>query len=150
MRKAFTLIEVMVAVVIISVVIMALIELLANSSHNFTSLGKKSQMNQYLSFFHSPSRHGFRDKESTLYDLVEDFDIESELKQELKSIKVEVVYQELKSIDMGDYDPEEEVQEEDVSLEDEEQVNSRMVFEIGKTVLKIESSSVALLRMREK
>ncbi len=148
MRKGFTLIEVMVAVVIISVVIMALIELLANSSHNFSTLGKKSQINQYLSFFHSPSRYGFTDKEGTLYDLVENFDIESELKQELKSIKVDMVYQEVKSIDMADYNAEEETEESDI--EGEEQVNSAMAFEIGKTVLKMQSSSVAILRMRER
>lgn len=150
MLRAFTLIEVMVAVVIISVVIMALIELLANNSHNFSTLDKKAQTNQYLSFFHSPSRYGFTDKQTTLYDLLKDFDLESELKEDLKAIKVNLIYQEIDSIDMSDYNPDEGEETEETQEDKEEQANSTMAFEIGKTVLKIDDASVSMLRIKEK
>lgn len=148
MLRAFTLIEVMVAVVIISVVIMALMELFANNSHNFSVLSKKGQTNQYLSFLNSPSEYGFNDKHTTLYDLLKDFDVENELRRELKSIKVDLVYQELDSINMDEYSPEEdkEIQESD----EEQRANSSMVFEIGKTILKVNDTSVSMLRIKEK
>lgn len=147
MLRAFTLVEVMVAVVIISVVIMALIKLFANNSHIFSTLSDKSKNNQYLSFLVSPSQYGFTDKKTTLYTLVEEFDIESELKRELKSIKVKLLYQELDSIDMGEseFEPESEIQEDDI----EKEASSNMVFEIGKTVLKVEETSVSMLRIKQ-
>ena len=148
MLRAFTLIEVMVAVVIISVVIMALMELFANNSHNFSILSKKGQTNQYLSFLNSPSEYGFNDKHTTLYDLLKDFDVENKLRRELKSIKVDLVYQELDRINMDGYTSEEE---NEIEEEDKEQrVNSSMVFEIGKTILKVDDTSVSMLRIKER
>jgi len=146
MRKAaFTLIEVMVAVVIISVVIMALIKLFANNSHIFSTLDNKSQSNQYLSFLISPSDYGLENKETTLYDLVKEFDIEDDLRRELKNIKVKLLYQELDTIDVGEYEADVESQEEQT----EEKASSSMVFEVGKTILKINNSSVSMLRIKQ-
>jgi len=146
MRKAaFTLIEVMVAVVIISVVIMALIKLFANNSHIFSTLDNKSQSNQYLSLLISPSDYGLENKESTLYDLVKEFDIEDDLRRELKNIKVKLLYQELDTIDVGEYEADVEPQEEQT----EEKASSSMVFEVGKTILKINNSSVSMLRIKQ-
>lgn len=149
--KAFTLIEVMVAVVIISVVIMALIKLFANNTHIFSSLNAKSKNTQYLSFLVSPSDYGFEDKEITLYDLVKEFDIESELKRDLKNIKVKLLYQEVDTIDTAEYDFEAESKPESEAIEDnkEERANSNMIFEIGKTVLKVEDSSLYMLRIKQ-
>ena len=151
LSRAFTLIEVMVAVVIISVVIMALIKLFANNSHIFSTLSDKSKNNQYLSFLVSPSHYGFADKDTTLYDLIKEFDIQSGLKRELKSVKVKLLYQELDSIDMAEYDSEDEDESESETEEDntQERANSNMIFEIGKTVLKIEDASVSMLRIKQ-
>ena len=141
-RQAFTLIEVMVSVVIISIVIMALLELFANNSHIFSSLSKKSQTDQYMSFVIANPDYGFEDKTATLYDLVKEFDIESELKRELKAQKIELIYQELESIDMSE-------SELDVENEDElEKSSSSMVFEIGKSIVKLPDSSTSLLRIK--
>ena len=142
MRKAFTLIEVMIAVVIISIVIMALIQMFANNTHIFSSLKSKSKINSYVSLFIANDDYGLRDKELDLYDLVSDFKLESELRQELRDTKVEVVYKELDSIDMREY-------EEDSNLDEESQtqVNSGLVFEIGRSTLKIKDSSASLLRI---
>ncbi len=150
MRKGFTLIEVMIAVVIISTVIMALLEMFANNIHIFSTLTKKTQINQYSSFFISNPEQGLEKEDAlTLYDLIEDFDVEDELRRELKEVKIKIVYQELETIDMSDFDgSEEEIDETENSDEEEKEVNSNMVFEIGKTVLKFDDSSVALLRLR--
>ena len=124
MRKAFTLIEVMVAVVIISVVIMALLQMKGNSSHIFLELNKRVEVTQFSSFFTANKNYGFENKSISLDMLLDDFEVESDLRRELKSVKSEVIYQEIKNIEAD------------------------MVLEIGQSVLKTDKSSVGLLRLR--
>lgn len=134
MRRGFTLIEVMVAVLIISVVIMALFQMRGNSSHIFLNINKKLQTNQYMSFLISNTDYGFEKKNITLDMLLDDFDVESDLKLELKKVKVQVEYQELKQIDMSE--------------QNDENITSNVIFEVGKTILKSDLSSASLLRFR--
>jgi len=134
MRKGFTLLEVMVAVLIISVVIMALLEMKGHSAHIFSSLAHKLEINQYLSFLTSNDDYGFEKDSITADKLLSDFDVERDLRQALKKVKVDLVYQELDSIDLSE--------------QDDENLSSTIVFEIGKSVLKTDSSSVSLPRIR--
>lgn len=135
LRDAFTLIEVMVAVMIISVVIMALIEMFANNTHIFMSLKKQTKTNQYSSLLISNQNYGFEDKNIYLDDLVSDFNLENDLRRELKEIKTKVIYQELQTIDTAEQDLEEDT-------------NASIVFEVGKSTIKFEDSSIAMLRLR--
>lgn len=143
-RHAFTLIEVMVAVMLVSVVIMALLQLFANNTHIFSSLEKKSQTNQYLSFLVTNPQYGFEDKRGTLYDVVSDFDLQDELRHELKNIKAELVYKELEVIDLKEFAAETNSSQN----EELQETNADMIFEIGSSVIKLEESSGALLRLR--
>jgi prepilin-type N-terminal cleavage/methylation domain-containing protein len=151
-RGAFTLIEVMISVVIISTVITALLELFSNNTHIFSTLEKQNRSNQSLSFMLSNNDYGFNDEKLTLYDLVADFDLENDLRQKLKNEKVEIVYQELDSIDMSEYDPDEDennpINDDEINPNEEEQGSSDLVFEIGKTILKSKDSSSSMLRIR--
>ena len=137
-RGGFTLIEVMVSVVIISTVILALLELISNNGHIFSLLSQKSKSNQYISLIIANSDYGREDKRATLYDLVREFDIESDLRHELKAQKVEIIYQKLESIDMS----------ESTKNEKEDSSGNSMIFEIGKTVIKSQESSISLLRVQ--
>jgi len=134
MRKAFTLVEVMVAVLIISIVIMALLQMKGHSAHIFSSLIQKLETNQYLSFLVSNDDYGFEQDTMTADSLVKDFDIDGDLRQSLKKVKVDLIYQELDSIDLDE--------------QDDENLSSGMVFEIGKTILKTDKASVSLPRIR--
>lgn len=134
MRKAFTLIEVMVAVLIISVVVMALFQMKGNSSHIFLNLTQKLETNQYLSFLISNDDYGFEQDTITADKLLEDFDLERDLRQNLKKVKVDLIYQKLEDIDMNE--------------QEDENLSSGMIFEIGKTILKTEKSSASLPRIR--
>jgi len=139
-RSAFTLIEVMVSVMIISVVIMALLKMYANNTHIFTSLKKQIITNEYSSFLISNANYGFEDKHLDLYKLLDTFDVESDLRRKLKSQKVELRYEVLRSIDLSEQDDGEE----------EGQGNSGLVLEIGRDVLKNKNFSVALMRLQIK
>ncbi len=133
-KNAFTLVEVMVAVMIISVVLMALLHMQGNTTHIFSKLQNKLKANQYTSFFISNPNYGFKRESVDLDDVLSDFIVEDDLRKELKNIKVEVEYKEVKQLDMSE--------------SDEEDVSSRMILEVGKTILKIDNSSSSLVRFR--
>ncbi len=137
-RDAFTLIEVMVAVLIISVVIMALIEMQGNTAHTFLKFNKQLKTTQYLSYLLSNKNYGFDESKIDLDELLSEFRVEDELRRELKEIKVKISYDEIDTIDFSESDEE----------EGEEEVSTGMVFEIGKTNLELEDSSLSLVRFR--
>ncbi len=149
-KRAFTLIEVMVAVMIISVVILALLQMFANNTHIFSQLTKQAKMNQYASLFLANPDYGFETKHVNLDDLVSDFKVNDAINSELKKSKVEIVYQKIKQIDMSEYNDKNREKEKLEPSKENQTVHSNMVFEIGKTVLKTDKSSIALLRLKVK
>ena len=138
----------MVAVMIISVVILALLQMFANNTHIFSQLTKQAKINQYASLFLANSDYGFETKSVYLDDLVSDFKVNDALISELKNSKVEIVYQKIEQIDMSEYDDKNREKEKLELSKENKTVNSNMIFEIGKTVLKTDKSSIALLRLR--
>ena len=146
MRKGFTLIEVMVAVLIISVVIATLMQMRGNSTHIFLELDKKSKINQFSSFFIANNKYGFENKNTSLDELISDYVVEDDLGRELRNTKVNVIYQKIDTIDMSEFG-----MGASSDSEDDENTNtatSTMVFEIGKSILKTKDSSSAILRLR--
>lgn len=142
-KEGFTLIEVMVAVMILSVVVMALMQMYANNTHIFSSLEKQSKTNQYSSFLIGNDTYGFEDTSISLDDLVQDFDIHNDLRRKLKEIKVELRYKELDRIDLS-----EASSTKDENLKSEN--SSGMVLEVGRSILKAENASSSLLRFKIK
>ena len=144
-KDAFTLLEVMIAVVIISVVIMALLQMNGNRAHMFLEISKKNKINQYSSLLLFNPNYGFENKRIFLDRLVADFKIEDELRNKLKSINAQIIYQKLGSIEMG---KQQNTDAEIVDNKNVKHVNSNVVFEISKTILKTPQSSIGLLRIR--
>lgn len=128
----------MVAVMIISVVIMALLKMYANNTHIFTAIKEQIKTNEYSALLISNANYGFEDKHLYLYDLVDDYDLESDLRRELKAKKVDLIYEVVRSIDLSEQD------------ENDEASNSGLVLEIGRDVLKSKDFSVALMRLQLK
>jgi len=127
MRKGFTLIEVMIAGMIISVVILGLIRLFANNTHAFMQLDKKVHRNHYLSTLFAMQKYGFEEKTTTMHELLNEFEVEDDLRRELKNIRVDLAYQKLEVVDLKKPD---------------------MVFEIGKSILKFDDTSLSLMRVK--
>jgi prepilin-type N-terminal cleavage/methylation domain-containing protein len=143
-RSAFTLIEVMVAVMIVSVVIAALLHMRGDASNKLLQIKEMMQTNQYDSFLLSlKDKYGFEKSSVDMYTLVEDFDLESDLRRRLKAIKVKLDYDELQSIDTN------ELEESDAQMDDNvEESMSGIVFEIGKSSYETESFNGWLIRVR--
>ncbi len=89
MRSAFTLVEVLVAVVIATIVGAGLLQLNSNYSNLFGQIQKKSSSSEVMSIFglHADLKYNRTDK--TLYDLLEDdYEIENDdLRKYLKDQK---------------------------------------------------------------
>lgn len=141
-KRAFTLIEVMVAVMIISVVIMALLKMYSNNAHIFNSIKQEIKTNQYVSLLIGNDEYGFEKKHIVMYDLVKDFDVENDLRRKLKSLKTDIIYTEVDSIDLS------EDTEEDTGSESKS--SSGVVLEIGRDTLKTETFTTSITRLRIK
>ena len=99
-RKAFTLIEVMVAVMIVSVVIAALLKLRGDTNHLFMQIQQSQKQSTTGTFLLWNRNYGLDDSSTNLYRLVENFDIDDDLRRELKNIKVEIKYKRIKDIEL--------------------------------------------------
>jgi len=123
-RRAFTLMEVMVAVMIVSVVIAALLELRGNTNHLFFKL-QGVQNKSYLSSFLLWNRdYGLQKSNTNLYSLVDDFLLDDEVRRELKDMKVTIEYKRLRDMGFNDFN-----------------------LEIGRTVLQGDDFEVTLKRI---
>jgi len=148
-KSAFTLIEVMIAVMIISIVIAALLEMQGNTNFKFIQIKKMMHTSQYNSFLLSHNgNYGFEDEKLDMKRLVDNFDLESDLRRQLKALKVEIIYEELSTIDTSEF--EDGGAEEDENGEEIEQQNSStgIIFEIGKSILKTKEFDTHLIRVR--
>lgn len=147
-RAAFTLIEVMVAVMIVSLVIGALLQMRGGVTNKYFTLSKMLQTNQYNSFLLSTdNKYGFEESNLDMKRLVDDFELESDLRRSLSAMKVKIDYEELESIDTSSFMLDDENRTEEAPSQ-EGNSPSGVIFEIGKTVLKTETFTSSLIRVR--
>ena len=130
-RNAFTLMEVMIAVMIVSVVIASILQMRGNSSFIYERIEKNAKVNQYLSFLIDNQDFGYEKKTTTMKNLCDEFKLDSELRREFADIKLKLDYKKLDVLDMSEYDE-----------------NSQLVIESGNSILSTPSSSASLLRIR--
>jgi prepilin-type N-terminal cleavage/methylation domain-containing protein len=147
----FTLLEVLVAVMIIAVVIGSLIQLFANNSNTFASIPQRILHTNTTSLLLGNEVYGFQKDKTDLAELVKDFKIDDDLRRKLKNIKAEIIYSEVTTIDFGDAS--ESIAEEASSktggetlVKDAADVSNSM--EIGRTTLKIKDQSSSFIRIK--
>ncbi len=132
--------EVMVAVLIVSVVIAALLQMRGDTAQKFFSLQKMMQTNQYNSFLLGVSdKYGFDSSHIDMRGLVDEFELESDLRRRLKSLNTEISYKELTTIDTSEMS---DTQDSNGSA------SAGFVFEIGKSIIKTKEFTGELIRVR--
>jgi prepilin-type N-terminal cleavage/methylation domain-containing protein len=99
-KRAFTLIEVMVAVMIVSIVIAALFKLRGDTNHLFTKIQQEQKGSSYATLLLWNPNYGFTKESINLYRLVDNFDLDDDLRRKLKTIKTKISYEKLKTIDL--------------------------------------------------
>ena len=153
MRRGFTLIEVMVSVVIISVVIATLLQLFGSNARIFEISQKKVNISMLGSLLVGVTDLGMEKEEIFLDDLIGDFKVENELRQTLKDKKVYIDYEELLILDGADFEEEAQkiVDENDVSGGDEidaEQSSGALSIEIGRTIFRLNDQTSSFTRIK--
>ena len=118
---------------IITVVILAMVQMYSNNTFLFSSYKDHAQISQYASFLIGNKDYGYENKNIKIYDLVSEFDMEDELRRKLKAKKAELAYRVVKNIDLS---------------EDSNESVSQMSLEIGQTVLRVGNNSVAFMRLQ--
>lgn len=149
----FTLIEVLVAVMIIAVVIGALIQLFATNTHTFSSVHQKILHTNKTTLLLGNTIYGYENKKSDLAELVKDFNIDDDLRRLLKKERVEIRYTEVTSIDFGDAAESLAEAQNDVSSEVDQSVvteatEATNALEVGRTTFKIGEQSSSFLRVK--
>ena len=99
-RRGFTLIEVMVAVMIVSVVIAALLKLRGDTNHLFTQIQKNQQHSSMATLLLWNRQYGLQKSSTNLYNLVDTFDLDDDLRRELKNVKATITFDRVKTIEV--------------------------------------------------
>jgi len=99
-RRGFTLIEVMVAVMIVSVVIAALLKLRGDTNHLFTQIQKNQQHSSMATLLLWNRQYNLQKSSTNLYNLVDTFDLDDDLRRELKNVKATITFDRVKTIEV--------------------------------------------------
>jgi len=150
--NAFTLIEVLVSVMIISVVIGALLELFSTNSHSFASVQKKILQTHKTSLLLGNPVYGYEKKSVDLAELLKDFNLDNDLRRKLKREKASIIYTEVTRVDFGD------AAESIAEIKKDENINNEAVeketgaatnsLEVGRTTFKLGGESSSFLRVK--
>ncbi len=146
--KGFTLIEVMVAILIISVVIASLLQLFSTNTALMGTLKEKIRLSTQGSMLLGVGNVGFEKKQIRLDGLLQEFKLDDDLRQKLKSMKADVNYKEVMRLDSADFQEESErmAKEEDESILKKRSETASL--EIGRTILEINGVRTSFLRLK--
>ncbi len=84
-RRGFTLVEVMIAVAIISVVVLGLLRLYAHNSEMLSGLERRTDATLTASLLQGDADAPFTSRQLPLYDLVRNFPLEDTLRRRLEN-----------------------------------------------------------------
>ena len=151
--NGFTLIEVLVAVMIIAVVIGALIQLFATNSHTFSSVHKKILHTNKTTLLLGHAVYGLENKRVDLAELVKDFNLDDDLRRLLKKERVEIRYTEVTSVDFDEAaeaiaEAEANATNDGSDVYIEEAGEATNTLEVGRTTLKIGDQTSSFLRVK--
>ena len=145
MRKGFTLLEVMISVLIITLVIGVLLQLYSNNTRLFSSMRGHSELCMRSSLLIGNSEYGYEDDKVTLAELVREFDIDDGLRRKLKKYEAEIRYTRVKEL----AEEREEIGGaiEPYATENEEGLKERSM-EIGRSSFQMDEFRTAYLRLK--
>jgi len=148
----FTLIEVMVAVIIVAVVIGAMLRLFATNTHLLGGIEPRFDAALQGTLLLGIGDTGFEKHDDTLYSLVETFNVDDDLRRRLKAVTLTLRYEELQRFDSASFATPTatagSAEETEASFETKDAETGDVALEIGATTAVIGGESLRLIRMR--
>ena len=145
MRKGFTLMEVMIAVMVISIVIGVLLQLFSNNTTLFSSMRGHSELCMRSSLLIGNNSYGYENEKVSLAELVQEFDIDDALRRKLEKYKAEITYTQVKTLDTEEVKVDEDLESYiDENLEGEQERS----MEIGRSSFQMNEFQTAYLRLK--
>lgn len=126
MKKSFSLVEILIAAAIISVVGLALLQSGANNTKLINYMNEKKEMRELFSIVLLNSNEEWHNREKRLYDFVEKkFNIDDDdIRRELKDIKIDYKDDEFSKLNLfGDSDSEMEDRANNLNINEDEFIN---------------------------
>jgi prepilin-type N-terminal cleavage/methylation domain-containing protein len=145
MRKGFTLIEVMIAVMVISIVIGVLLQLFSNNTTLFSSMRGHSELCMRSSLLIGNQDYGYENEKVTLAELVKDFDIHDDLRRKLKKYEAKITYMPVQKLNTEEIEVDDSV--EDYIDENTESLQEDSM-EIGRSSFQMDEFQTAYLRLK--
>ena len=145
MRKGFTLLEVMISVMIISLVIGVLLQLYSSNTSLFSSMRGHSELCMRSSLLIGNSEYGYEDKKTNLAELVRDFEVNDELRKKLKKYEAKITYTRVKELDKATQKLDEAVEP---YIPESEEGLKRRSMEIGRSSFEMDEFQTAYLRLK--
>ena len=145
----FTLIEVLVAVMIIVVVIGSMLQLFSSNSRFFATMEEKAVGAYHASLLVGTTDVGFENKKVALDTLLLDFKVDDSLRRTLKQIKVDVEYTELMLLDGADFS--DAMEEESAQMGESAEVADKAAetaIEIGRTSFTLNGRTTSFIRLK--
>lgn len=146
--KGFTLIEVVVAVMIISVVIAALLQAFAHNTRLFSRMEHKIGFSTQASLLLGKGDIGFENMDISLDRVLGDFRMDDEFRRRLKAFEAEIDYREIMRFDGSDFFAEREAMADEEGESLAGQKAPAVTFEIGRTSMRSNGENVSFLRLR--
>lgn len=150
-RKAFSLIEVMVAVILISIVIAALLQLFGTNSRFLGRMEERSSQTIRSTLLLGIKERGFEERKTELSALVEDFELDDDLRRRLKRRAALLDYQADLQLDDTTLGTTESLSSEEANQTGEalpEEESALFVLEIGRTLFTVDEERTAWTRLR--
>ena len=145
MRKGFTLLEVMISIMIISLVIGVLLQLYSNNTRLFNSMRGHSELCMRSSLLIGNDTYGYENKTVNLAELVRDFEINDDLRQKLKKYKAKITYTQVKELSQESKKIDKAV---DPYLVDSTEGLKERSMEIGRSSFEMDEFQTAYLRLK--
>ena len=145
-RPAFSLIEVMVSVILITTVIGALLQLFANNTHLLGGMQGRIDHTLRSSLLLGNPQYGFEQQQKSLDNLVEEFDLDDSLRRRLKGTQLSLGYRADLQLNDASLMGAESVEEETEAASAAE--SGGFVLEIGLTSFMIDDQRSTWTRLR--
>jgi len=137
--------EVMIAVMVISIVIGVLLQLFSNNTTLFSSMRGHSELCMRSSLLIGNNSYGYENEKVSLAELVQEFDIDDALRRKLEKYKAEITYTQVKTLDTEEVKVDEDLESYiDENLEGEQERS----MEIGRSSFQMNEFQTAYLRLK--